>query len=60
MIISATPSGEAGIWGKKASKLFLYWYQVQASPDGVADIIIGKFFRVGYFNAAGINPAYKR
>jgi hypothetical protein len=49
-----------GVWGKKAALLLSYWYQVQAAQDGVGDILIGKFFDVGYFAACGLSPAYKR
>lgn len=33
---------------------------MQAAQDGVGDILIGKFFDVGYFAACGLSPAYKR
>lgn len=49
-----------GAWGKKKALLLSYWYQVQAAQDGVGDILIGKFFDVGYFAASGLSPAYKR
>ena len=49
-----------GAWGKKKALLLSYWYQVQAAQDGVGDILIGKFFDVGYFAACGLSPAYKR
>ena len=50
----------SGSWGKKSARVLSYWYQVQAAQDGAADVIIGKFFEVGYFTANGASPAYKR
>lgn len=49
-----------GSWGKNSVLALSYWYQAQAAQDGAADIIIAKFFDVGYFTASGADPAYRR